>query len=143
MAENTQTITQPPTPDTSDQQLPNNSTIAENTSGQGKDAAIPQGVKGWSWGAFFLTVIWSISNRVWIGLLTLIPYVGIIMAFVLGFKGREWAWQAKHWDSVEQFNKVQHRWSVWGVILIGFALLAILITFLIVVNSPLGREINY
>lgn len=143
MAENTQTITQTPTPNTTNQQLTNNPSNGENTSGQGKDATIPPGVKGWSWGAFLLTIIWAISNRVWIGLLTLIPYVGLIMAFVLGFKGREWAWQSKHWGSVEQFNKVQHRWSVRGVTLIGIAILAILITILIVVIKPIGREINY
>ena len=55
--------------------------------------AIPDGVKGWSWGAFFLNWIWAIGNRTWIGLIAIIPYVGFIMAIVLGFKGREWAWK--------------------------------------------------
>lgn len=76
---------------------------------------IPAGVKGWSWGAFFLNWIWAIGNRTWIGLLALIPYVGFIMAIVLGFKGREWAWKNKQWDSVEHFNAVQKKWSFWGV----------------------------
>ena len=76
---------------------------------------IPEGVKGWSWGAFLLNWIWAIGNRTWIGLLALIPYVGLIMAIVLGFKGREWAWKNKQWDSVEQFNAVQKKWSFWGV----------------------------
>jgi len=40
----------------------------ENTSGQGKDAIIPEGVKGWSSGAFFLGWIWAIGNKTWMGL---------------------------------------------------------------------------
>ena len=78
---------------------------------------IPDGIKGWSWGAFLLNWIWAIGNRTWIGLLALIPYVGFIMAIILGFKGREWAWKNKQWESVEQFNRVQQKWSFWGVVL--------------------------
>lgn len=78
---------------------------------------IPDGVKGWSWGAFLLNWIWAIGNRTWIGLLAMIPYVGFIMAIILGFKGREWAWKNKQWESVEQFNRVQKKWSFWGVAL--------------------------
>ena len=89
-----------------------------NTSGTGKDAVIPEGVKGWSWGAFFLNWIWAISNKTWIGLLCLIPYVGFIMSFFLGAKGREWAWRNKRWQSVEHFNQVQKKWSFWGVLLV-------------------------
>ena len=76
---------------------------------------IPDGVKGWSWGAFFLNWIWAIGNRSWIGLLALVPYVGWIMVFWLGFKGREMAWKNKQWESLEHFNRVQRRWSQWGI----------------------------
>lgn len=51
-------------------------------------------------------------------MLALIPYVGLIMAIVLGVKGREWAWKNKRWDSVEHFNRVQRLWSIWGAILL-------------------------
>ena len=87
----------------------------ENTSGMGSNATLPEGVKGWSWGAFFLNWIWGFFNKTWISLLCLVPYVGIIMAFVLGAKGREWAWRNKRWDSIEHFNRVQKKWSAWGV----------------------------
>lgn len=80
-----------------------------------KDIAVPDGIKGWSWGAFLLNWIWAIGNRTWVGLLALVPLAGVIMAFILGFKGREWAWRNKHWESVEHFNQVQKKWSVWGV----------------------------
>ena len=89
----------------------------ENTSGMGKGVEIPEGVKGWSWGAFMLNWIWAIGNKTWIGLLTFVPYIGFIMAIILGVKGREWAWQNKQWDSLEHFNRVQRKWSFWGIII--------------------------
>ena len=107
-----------------------------NTSGQGSGAPVPEEVKGWSWGGFLLSWIWAIGNSVWIGLLALVPYVGFIMSIVLGIKGREWAWQAKHWDSVEHFNKVQRNWSVAGLVIVGVSLiLVLLLTVLIVIVS--------
>lgn len=100
---------------------------------------IPPGIKGWSWGAFLLNWIWAIFNRTWIGLLVLIPFVNIVMIFVLGFKGREWAWKNNKWDSVEHFNRVQRKWSQWAVwlTLISFALAVLLIiaSFLFMASS--------
>lgn len=89
----------------------------ENTSGMGKGAALPDGVKGWSWGAFLLNWIWAIGNKTWIGLLCLIPYIGFVVSIYLGIKGRELAWQNKRWDSLEHFNRVQRQWSKWGLII--------------------------
>lgn len=87
----------------------------------------PDGIKGWSWGAFFLNWIWAIGNKTWIGLLALVPFVGFIMSIALGIKGREWAWKNNHWDSVEHFNRVQKKWSVWGMAIVGsVAVIAIL-----------------
>ena len=85
---------------------------------------IPPGIKGWSWGAFLWNWIWAIFNNTWIGLLALIPGVNLVMIFVLGAKGREWAWKNKKWDSVEHFNRVQRKWSLWGIWLViaGFVL---------------------
>jgi len=89
----------------------------ENTSGLGKGHAIPDGVSGWSWGAFLLNWIWAIGNKSWIGLIALLPYVGFIMTIMLGIKGREWAWRNKRWESVEHFQRVQKKWSMWGLII--------------------------
>ena len=75
---------------------------------------MPDGVKGWSWGAFLLNGFWAIGNKTWIGVLAFVPYIGVIMAIVLGIKGREWAWKNKQWDSLEHFNRVQRKWSAWG-----------------------------
>ena len=92
-----------------------------NSSGQGKDAVLPDGVAGWSWGAFLLNWIWAVPNKTYIGVFALTPYAGIGMAIALGIKGREWAWRNKRWESVEHFNAVQRQWSFWGVVLtLGF-----------------------
>lgn len=88
-----------------------------NNSGGGKDIDLPAGITGWSWGAFLWNWIWGIFNGTWIALLTLVPYVGFIMAIYLGIKGREMAWRNKRWDSIEHFNRVQRSWSKWGLIL--------------------------
>ncbi len=37
------------------------------------------------------------------------------MNFVLGFKGNEWAWQNRKWDSIEHFKTVQKIWMKWGI----------------------------
>ena len=99
--------------------------IETNTSGMGKGHEIPEGVKGWSWGAFMFNWIWAIGNRTWIGLLAFLPYIGIIMIFTLGFKGREWAWRNKRWQSVEHFQRVQRKWSLWSLIFVGIGVLGI------------------
>ena len=90
----------------------------ENNSGEGNSIDLPEGVKGWSWGAFLLNWIWAIANRTWIGLLCFIPYIGFLFSIYLGVKGRELAWRNKRWDSLEHFNRVQRRWSVWGLIIV-------------------------
>ncbi|GAA5169889.1 hypothetical protein [Viridibacterium curvum] len=89
----------------------------ENTSGMGKGHPIPEDVKGWGWGPFVLSWIWALGNKTYIGLLALVPYVGLIVSIYLGIKGRELAWQNKRWDSVEHFNRIQRRWSFWALVL--------------------------
>jgi hypothetical protein len=93
-------------------------------SSQKNQFEIPAGVRGWSWGGFVFGWFWAIFNQTWIGLLALLPGIGLIMHIVLGFKGREWAWQNNHWESVEHFNRVQRRWSFAALFL--FVLVALL-----------------
>jgi hypothetical protein len=93
-------------------------TTGENNSGGGSLIIPPPGIKGWSWGAFLLNWIWAIGNKTWIGLLCLVPYVGIVMSIYLGVKGRELAWRNKRWDSIDHFNAVQKKWTMWALILI-------------------------
>ena len=80
-------------------------------------AELPDELKGWNWGAFFLNWIWAIGNSVWIGLLALVGPVSLIMAIILGIKGNEWAWKNRKFSSIEQFKAVQKAWAIWGVVL--------------------------
>lgn len=105
-----------------------------NTSGQGKAAVLPEGVKGWSWGAFFWTWIWGLFNKTYISLIALIPIPIVTppIMILLGIKGREWAWRNKKWDSLEHFNRVQRKWSLAALfVFVGVALLGILAAVLI------------
>lgn len=92
-----------------------------NSSGQGglfdPSVPIPNEIKGWNWGAFFLSPFWPFSNRVWIGLLAGVPVVGFWMAIALGVKGNEWAWKSRRWQSIEQFKTHQRRWAITGIVL--------------------------
>jgi hypothetical protein len=85
----------------------------------GRGAVVPPEIRRWNWGAFLLTWIWGLGNRVYVSFLSLIPVVGVVMAFVLGAKGSEWAWQNKAWPSIERFKTVQRRWTVTGLIVLG------------------------
>ena len=86
-----------------------------NTSGMGSKAAVPHELGDWNWGGFLLTWIWGIGNNVWWSFLVFVPYLGfLVMPWVLAFKGNEWAWQSRHWQSIEHFKSVQHTWAVWG-----------------------------
>ncbi|HAZ46301.1 MAG TPA: serine/threonine protein kinase, partial [Cyanobacteria bacterium UBA11371] len=77
--------------------------------------AIPDEIKGWNWGAFLMPWLWPFTNKVWIGLLCLMPYVGWIMGFVLGAKGNEWAWKSRKWRSIDQFKAHQRGWAIAGL----------------------------
>ncbi len=91
-----------------------------NNSGQGGlfdlSLTVPEEIRGWNWGAFFLTPFWLVSNRVWIGLFALVPIVGFWMAIAMGIKGNEWAWKSRRWKSIEQFKTHQKRWAIAGII---------------------------
>lgn len=87
---------------------------AENTSGQGREAVVPAELRGWNWGAFLLTWIWGIGNRTHIALLALVPLVNVVMIFVLGARGNEWAWQNRRWESVAAFKATQRKWALGG-----------------------------
>lgn len=88
----------------------------ENTSGQGKAALVPVEVERWNWGAFLLNWIWGIGNNTLIALLMFVPFVNIVMPFILGAKGSAWAWQNKQWASVDEFRRIQRKWTIWSVV---------------------------
>ena len=121
------------------QQNVNSLLNVENNSGQGKMAILPPQLYGWNWGAFFLNWIWGIGNNTFIALLCLLPLVNIVMIFVLGAKGNEWAWQNKRWQNIGHFKRVQKLWAIWG-----FVLFAVGIIFsVLVVIATLAASNNY
>jgi len=103
-----------------------------NDSGTGAMARLPQELSGFNWGAFLMHWMWAVGNKSYIGLLCFVPYVGVIMHFVLGFKGNEWAWQNRRWDSIEHFRSVQRIWAMWGL---GFLIVGIIF---VVIGAVLG-----
>ena len=79
--------------------------------------SIPPELDRWNWGAFLLNWIWGIGNNTFIALLTFVPFVGLVMPFVLGAKGSRWAWRNGRWDSVDHFRRVQRQWAIWGAVI--------------------------
>lgn len=106
-----------------------------NTSGTGSGAVVPPGLGDWNWGGFILTWIWGIGNSVWWSFLVFIPYLGfLVMSWILAFKGNEWAWQNKRWESVEHFKRVQHVWALWAIWLtVASTILVVVITVIAIV----------
>lgn len=91
---------------------------------------LPSEVQGWNWGAFLLNWVWGLGNNTWIALLMFVPGVNLVMPFVLGAKGNQWAWENNTWRDVEHFKRTQRIWG-WA----GFgALIAIPAFFAIVVS---------
>jgi cytochrome oxidase complex assembly protein 1 len=100
---------------------------------------IPAEIRGWNWGGFLLNWIWGIGNGTPVALLTLVPFIGLVMPFVLGVKGNAWAWRNKRWDSAVHFKRVQRRWTIAGFIVwlggIAFLVAVFTGTFALINNS--------
>jgi hypothetical protein len=58
---------------------------------------------------------------------TPIDKTSIIMAFVLGAKGNEWAWDRRKSDNVEHFKKTQRNWAYAGFAVAGVIVIALVI----------------
>ena len=65
------------------------------------------------------------------------PYVGWIMVFWRGFKGREMAWKNKQRDSLEHFNRVQRKWSQWGI---GITVVVLIAGILAAIAAPAYQD---
>lgn len=106
-----------------------------NTSGRGRQSIVPPEVKRWNWGAFLLSWIWGLGNRVYVALWALL--LGPIMAVILGIKGNEWAWRKKRWQSVEAFRRTQRRWALGGV---AYLVLVAAIVIIVAAVAPTDDE---
>lgn len=101
-----------------------------------KDNNAAAEINKWNWGAFLMSWIWGLGNRTYIALLSIIPVVNIVMAFILGAKGSAWAWKNRKWDGAEQFTRVQGLWTAFGlglfagyVIALALLIIALVVTF--------------
>jgi hypothetical protein len=104
----------------------------DNTSGQGARAVVPPEIRRWNWGAFLLNWIWGIGNETYIALLCFVPLVNLVMPFVLGAKGSEWAWRNKRWNDVAHFKQVQRIWAIVGAAVLGVAVALFALVFAVV-----------
>ncbi len=101
---------------------------------------VPQEIQGWNWGAFMMAPLWSLTNQVWIGLISCIPYIGLPMLFILGGKGNAWAWRSRQWRSLEDFKAHQRAWAKASIITYSsFAALFVLLVF-IGANTPEDKK---
>lgn len=112
----------------------------ENTSGQGQNAVVPSEIRGWNWGAFLLNWIWGVGNNTLIALFALVPFVGLVMPFVLGAKGNSWAWRNKRWESIEHFKSVQRQWTKWALIIYACLIVFICGLFFLISASMKSSE---
>ncbi len=92
--------------------------------------SLPDEIKKFNWGAFFLTWIWGIGNKSYLTFFMFLAYgaasifnsLGVFLPFCLGFSiycgvmGNEWAWKNKTWEDTTQFNTMQKRWATGGAI---------------------------
>jgi len=53
-------------------------------------------------------------------MLCLILYLASYLAFCIycGINGNKWAWQNRHWNSINEFHRIQKLWAIWGTALI-------------------------
>ena len=101
-----------------------------SSSGQ-PGAQLPEELRGWNWGAFFMTWIWAIPHRSWIAFI-LGLCTSLIGATVCGIMGNRWAWQNRRWDSVQHFRDTQRVWAIVGLILVASGHLLVLLWVLFV-----------
>jgi serine/threonine protein kinase len=101
---------------------------------------IPPEIQGWNWGAFLISPLWCLTNQVWIGLISWIPYLGLPMPFILGAKGNVWAWRSRQWRSIQDFKAHQKAWAKAAIIIYSsFAALFVLLAF---IGANLPEEEN-
>jgi hypothetical protein len=92
-------------------------------------------VRKWNWGAFLLSWIWGLGNKTYIALLCLIPVVNLVMIFILGARGSEWAWKNRKWESEGQFTRIQGLWTAFGLgLYVGYTVALVLLIVALVIT---------
>ncbi|MFQ4142044.1 protein kinase domain-containing protein [Chlorogloeopsis sp. ULAP02] len=96
---------------------------------------VPPEIQGWNWGAFLISPLWCLTNQVWIGLISWIPYLGLPMSFILGAKGNVWAWRSRQWRSIQDFKAHQRAWAK-AAIIVYSSLAAVFVLLAFIGNLP-------
>ena len=113
-----------------------------NTSGT--DGPLPPEIDRMTFnlGAFFGGFVWAIGNRTWVGLIDLIGYLLIpimpIWRLLMGLRGSEWAWRARKWNSVAQFQRAQRLWAWVGGLILVAQLTVLVVVFVQSGSFPLA-----
>ncbi|MGL5085850.1 MAG: hypothetical protein ACRC68_09085 [Clostridium sp.] len=98
---------------------------------------LPQELQGWNWGAFILTWIWGVTHNSFNTLVVFIPYIGWLYGFMCGYKGSEWLWNSRDWNSVEECQEEIRRWNKYGFIALIVCVFIIPVLFVGCVGSLL------
>ena len=92
-----------------------------------RSGAAPRIVKGWNWGAFLITPLWTLmmGMELWAVLMVcgivVIPtwqfklVFSLTFSLILGAVGSELAWNNRDWRGVDHFIRTQNAWRNWGI----------------------------
>lgn len=82
----------------------------------GNDPAMLDRLPQWNWGAFLLAPIWCFFHRLYL-LAVVAFFVGFpIVNIVVALVGNKEAWKTRTFASLEEFNAVQRKWAIGGLI---------------------------
>jgi hypothetical protein len=102
---------------------------------------MPNGIARFSWAALFGGPIWAVAFKVWWGLGSLLPVIGLPILLFLAFRGREAAWKAGSWPTLEAFEAAQKRWLYWSTML-SLALFIVLAAFAYLLIGPMLADLK-
>ena len=134
------------------QKIYDESQMATAPPNMGKNSPVPDDIKGFNGGVFWITLIWAIVNKskipviAWaaVFICSCIPFINFISSVitfplwvVMGFFGNDWAWQNNNWKSIAEFHRIQRLWAIWG-----FVAQFLAITFLIILAISLMGNVN-
>lgn len=100
-----------------------------NTSGEGWDAILPQGARGFfNTGAFLFPALWCRAHNLdsWAGGIVVLnvasrylPFVGLLkipVCLYLGLTGHTHGWRMRRFSDVADFKRCQRLWAVWSAV---------------------------
>ncbi len=96
---------------------------------------LPSELNKWNWGAFVYNIMWGIGHKVYLPLLCLIPFFGIVWVFICGAKGNQWLWESGQFSTTTELLNSQKSWNRAGFV--GFFIFIGLIVLEFLVFIPI------